>query len=489
MINDLLAGLGDAEIEAIGEGSNTLDLEAGARVFSPGDPARSLYIVYAGEIEILPEGLPTENGGVLLGPGEFFGEIALIEGHSHTSTAVSTSPTSLLELRWETMERIMESNPLLLHNLNKALAARLRMTDMRLMKALTLVASENQRLYSRASAALSVSKEVSDILDWGELWKGLLDRAISIIGAERGTVYMVNNTTGTLEGMMIRGAGLTKIVLKKGQGIAGSCALNDQSILVPDAQLDPRFFPDYDSVSGFTTRAVICAPFHSQDGTLLGVIQLINGTENSLNQDDLACLELFADQLAMGYERANSIKKLIGNAESRLMTDISSSITNALPKPEDGATYPKLDRFFYRISLAYRDDTVLTKKPVRFKTFLEKLIQELISYRPELRLTVGREKFYDGFVTTDPNYLSAVLEGLLSDLVCEETGQILISGIDLGEKLKISIEGGTLAESESNRQPISFLAGLGFAKMHEGSFKTGNSQDGKFSIILQLPLN
>ncbi len=53
MIYDLLAGLGDAEIQAIGDGSTTIELEANSQIYAPGDPAESLYIVYAGEVKIL----------------------------------------------------------------------------------------------------------------------------------------------------------------------------------------------------------------------------------------------------------------------------------------------------------------------------------------------------------------------------------------------------------------------------------------------------
>ncbi len=489
MIADLLAGLTEAEIQAIGDGSTTLELEPITRIFSPGDPAVCLYIVYDGEVEILPEGMAEGNKGALLGPGEFFGEIALIEGHSHTSTAVTTKPTSLIELRWDTLEQIMDSNPKLLQNLNRALAERLRQTDKRLMKALLQLAEENGRLYERVSVALAVSKRVGDLLDWGELWKQLLDAALETLQAERGTVYVLNPANNCLEGLTIRGEGLTKISLQRGQGLAGACAVTGEGILVNDAQADSRFYPNYDTLTGFSTRAVICVPFRESSGRILGVIQLINSAEASFSVEDLACLSLFAEQLAIGYERSISARKIVTKAESNLVTEIITGIKNSLPDTGDEVQKAKNERLFKRIDLAYRSDIELSAKPLRFRTFLEKLVREISSNRSDIEIIITRDNLYDGFVTADPDLLAAALEGLILELARGEENHVSIMGTDKGETLNIIIESNHIPDIGPNRQPISFQASRKLAALHGSRFETGSTTDGKFSINFQLPLS
>lgn len=488
MIADLLAGLSEEEIQAIGEGSNTLELEANSRIFAPGDAAQSLFIVYNGEVEIRPEGLPSGSNGVLLGPGEFFGEIALIEGHSHTSTAITTQSTSLLELRWETLERIMDVNSKLLQNLNKALAERLRQTDKRLIKALTQLAGENARLYNRASAALTVSKEVGDLLDWSELWKRILDKAIDIVKADRGTVYMLNPANNNLESMTIRGEGLTKIVLLRGQGLAGACAQLDAGILVTDAQTDSRFFPKFDAMTGYSTRSVICAPFHDNSGKLLGVIQLIHSAPGQFNPEDLNCIALFADQLAIGFERSNSVRQIVSQTESRLISEIIGGIKESLPSGDESQN-TQTAAFLKRIDIAHRTDIELTLKPIRFRTFLEKIVQEAQSSIEGINISINRESFYDGFFTADPDLLSAVLGGLINEIAKEPENPILITGRDRNDWLSILIQCGKFPNTATNRQPLTFLAANRLAGLHKGHFQTGNNPAGDYFIEMQLPLS
>jgi voltage-gated potassium channel len=62
-------------------------------VVREGRPGDSMYFVASGEVEVMVEPQP-----VRLGPGSFFGEIALLEGGPRTATVVTTVPTTLLSL-------------------------------------------------------------------------------------------------------------------------------------------------------------------------------------------------------------------------------------------------------------------------------------------------------------------------------------------------------------------------------------------------------
>ncbi|MBI4184925.1 MAG: ion transporter [Proteobacteria bacterium] len=66
---------------------------SGATVMRRGEPGDCMYFIVSGEIEVRlgPRPLP-------LGPGDFFGEIALVTGGPRTATAVATTETTLLAL-------------------------------------------------------------------------------------------------------------------------------------------------------------------------------------------------------------------------------------------------------------------------------------------------------------------------------------------------------------------------------------------------------
>ena len=101
-------------------------------IFHQGDPGDSLYIVESGSVKIVlspPEG---EDVAIIatLGRGEFFGELALLDGAPHSATAIAIEPTQTLVLRRETFDQLIETQPALRRALFAALAAELRrLTD------------------------------------------------------------------------------------------------------------------------------------------------------------------------------------------------------------------------------------------------------------------------------------------------------------------------------------------------------------------------
>lgn len=75
----LFTDLSDADLRDLGEAISTRHLKFGEMLFEEGDQGDTLYIVDSGEIEILKI---SENRQVLLnvlGPGEVFGEMALLD--------------------------------------------------------------------------------------------------------------------------------------------------------------------------------------------------------------------------------------------------------------------------------------------------------------------------------------------------------------------------------------------------------------------------
>jgi CRP/FNR family cyclic AMP-dependent transcriptional regulator len=84
----------------------------GETIFHQGDPGDSLYIIESGTIKIVlpsPEG---EEEAIIatLGRGDFFGELALLDGAPHSATAIALEPTGTLVLRRETFERLIDDD-------------------------------------------------------------------------------------------------------------------------------------------------------------------------------------------------------------------------------------------------------------------------------------------------------------------------------------------------------------------------------------------
>jgi len=97
-------------------------------IFHQGDPGDSLYVIESGSVKIVlpdPEG---QEGAIIatLGPGDFFGELALLDGEEHSATAVALEPTDAMILRRDAFDRLVDEEPPLRRALFAGLVGELR---------------------------------------------------------------------------------------------------------------------------------------------------------------------------------------------------------------------------------------------------------------------------------------------------------------------------------------------------------------------------
>jgi CRP-like cAMP-binding protein len=94
----------------------------GAELVREGDPGDSLILIRNGEAAV------TQGGRTLrrLGPGDFLGEISLIDGGSRTATVTATAPIDALVVGRAGFQRLMEEFPVIRFDLVTALTERLR---------------------------------------------------------------------------------------------------------------------------------------------------------------------------------------------------------------------------------------------------------------------------------------------------------------------------------------------------------------------------
>jgi phosphoserine phosphatase RsbU/P len=113
-------------------------------------------------------------------------------------------------------------------------------------------------------------------------------------------------------------------------GIVGAAFWSNQVVDVPDPYSDPRFNSDNDRRSGFTTRNILAAPVADTDGKPLGVIQAINKATGPFLADDLALIELLADQAGVAIQRHRFMEASIHAAAIQKEMDIARKIQDAM---------------------------------------------------------------------------------------------------------------------------------------------------------------
>ncbi len=130
-------GLLDASLDRLISMLIERRFDVGATVVAEGEPGRSMYIVHSGELVVSKLG---EAGSAIrmtrLGPGDFFGEMTLIEMQNRSASVVAESATVLYELTARNLYTFYKADiyayAMVLQNINRELCRRLRRADNRI---------------------------------------------------------------------------------------------------------------------------------------------------------------------------------------------------------------------------------------------------------------------------------------------------------------------------------------------------------------------
>ena len=126
----LFRELDRASVRGFAELTREQRFAKGAMIVSEGDPGDALFVVRSGEVKVVLIG---EDGREVilnvLGVGEHFGELSLIDGRPRSAHVVATHVSSLLVLRRADFRRKVEQSPSVAWGLMMELSRRLRQAD------------------------------------------------------------------------------------------------------------------------------------------------------------------------------------------------------------------------------------------------------------------------------------------------------------------------------------------------------------------------
>jgi short-subunit dehydrogenase len=124
----LFAGCTTEELADIATSLQPMSVDAGSTIFRERDPGNDMYIVAAGAVRIYSEARAQQTLAEL-GPGEFFGEMAVITGLPRSATAVARSDVQLWRLHRERFDQIVREHPLLTLEMVRVLAGRVQRVE------------------------------------------------------------------------------------------------------------------------------------------------------------------------------------------------------------------------------------------------------------------------------------------------------------------------------------------------------------------------
>jgi CRP/FNR family transcriptional regulator, cyclic AMP receptor protein len=130
----VMAGLDEAALQFLGGLANEENHPAGGVIVREGAPGDRMFFVCSGRVRVVketPGGAPVRLAE--FGPGDFFGEMSLVESVVRSASVVATEPTRVFTLKALDFYKLYRQRPeqygIVMLNISRDLARRLRRLD------------------------------------------------------------------------------------------------------------------------------------------------------------------------------------------------------------------------------------------------------------------------------------------------------------------------------------------------------------------------
>ncbi len=118
----LFDGIDPEGLAMIAERALEVDFADGRPIVRQGEVGTGFFLVTAGSARVVRDGTTIAE----YGPGDFFGELSLLDGRPRIASVVATAPTTCLAIASWDFEALLESQPRLAIAILKGVAGRLR---------------------------------------------------------------------------------------------------------------------------------------------------------------------------------------------------------------------------------------------------------------------------------------------------------------------------------------------------------------------------
>ena len=119
---DIFCGLDESHLAMIRQAARDHTFMAGQPVVEEGGADKRMYVILAGTAEVLIAGATIAH----LGPGDYFGEIAVFDGGDRTASVVAATDVTAISVNSINLRSLIKENPQMGLNLIEGLCSRVR---------------------------------------------------------------------------------------------------------------------------------------------------------------------------------------------------------------------------------------------------------------------------------------------------------------------------------------------------------------------------
>lgn len=303
--NILFEDLDDATFEQIRPKFVARRFRSGEIIVRDESDGDELFLLADGRVKIIKRTRSgEENMLALLHPGDFFGELELVDGRPRSARVVAVDDCLAYVLQRIDFEYLLQTSHAFTIRLMQVLSVRLRASNNHFISELERYLQHTLQEVRNLEQLIEAAKIVNSTLDLDKLLTTILDTALKIVDGERGTLYLVDEERQELWSKILKGTELVTIRFPMGKGIAGYVGATGDTLNIPDAYLDPRFNPEFDRKTGYRTRTILCMPMRNKDGKIIGVLQLLNKRKGVFAREDETFIGALSTHAAIAIENS-----------------------------------------------------------------------------------------------------------------------------------------------------------------------------------------
>lgn len=179
-----------------------------------------------------------------------------------------------------------------------------------------------------------VRRALVSTLDLNQLLDVILEEIRRLLGVTSSSIWLTDPKTGELVCLQSIGP-KNEIVrgwrLSPGQGIAGWVICHGESLIVPDAWADDRYFKGVDEQTGLGLRSILTVPMRVKGG-MLGVLQVLDTEVGRFSAAELELLESLISSASIAIENARLYEQAQRDAKTKstLLREINHRVKNNL---------------------------------------------------------------------------------------------------------------------------------------------------------------
>ncbi|MDQ7779608.1 MAG: SpoIIE family protein phosphatase [Planctomycetota bacterium] len=172
--------------------------------------------------------------------------------------------------------------------------------------------------------AMSAEKDIDNLLQL------IMREATRLVGADRSTLFMVDERRNELYSRIAQKSEITEIRVPLGKGIVGHVTGTGEVVNIKDAYCDNRFNPEVDKRTGFRTRNILCAPLRTYDDKVIGAIQILNKRDGGFTDYDENLILALGSHAAVALDNARLVQHYVEKQKLLQSLEIARQIQQGL---------------------------------------------------------------------------------------------------------------------------------------------------------------